>query len=208
MRVLERHARDVEAAGDGAHLLVGELVDAADGLVDGSHDHVLQHIDVLGIEGIGIDGEVDELHLAVDGHLDGQRRLGRRRGAAVRRIAACAVTATTTATGLQFEDTIVGGSDEARKGQNVTVHYTGWLYNNGVQGAKFDSSKDRNDPFVFSLGAGMVIRGWDEGVQGMKIGGARTLIIPAELGYGARGAGGVIPPNATLKFDVELLGVK
>ena len=115
---------------------------------------------------------------------------------------------TTTATGLQFEDTIEGGRDEARKGQNVTVHYTGWLYNNGVQGAKFDSSKDRNDPFVFSLGAGMVIRGWDEGVQGMKIGGARTLIIPAELGYGARGAGGVIPPNATLKFDVELLGVK
>ena len=115
---------------------------------------------------------------------------------------------TTTATGLQFEDTIVGGGDEARKGQNVTVHYTGWLYTNGVQGAKFDSSKDRNDPFVFSLGAGMVIRGWDEGVQGMKIGGARTLIIPAELGYGARGAGGVIPPNATLKFDVELLGVK
>ena len=115
---------------------------------------------------------------------------------------------TTTATGLQFEDTIVGDGDEARKGQNVTVHYTGWLYNNGVQGAKFDSSKDRNDPFVFSLGAGMVISGWDEGVQGMKIGGARTLIIPAELGYGARGAGGVIPPNATLKFDVELLGVK
>ena len=114
---------------------------------------------------------------------------------------------TTTATGLQFEDTIVGDGDEARKGQNVTVHYTGWLYNNGVQGAKFDSSKDRNDPFVFSLGAGMVIRGWDEGVQGMKIGGARTLIIPAELGYGARGAGGVIPPNATLLFEVDLLAV-
>ena len=115
---------------------------------------------------------------------------------------------TTTATGLQYEDTVVGDGAEALKGQSVTVHYTGWLYNNGVQGAKFDSSKDRNDPFVFALGAGMVIRGWDEGVQGMKIGGARTLIIPAELGYGARGAGGVIPPNATLKFDVELLGVK
>ena len=114
---------------------------------------------------------------------------------------------TTTTTGLQFEDTTVGTGEEASKGQSVTVHYTGWLYNDEVQGAKFDSSKDRNDPFVFSLGAGMVIRGWDEGVQGMKIGGARTLIIPAALGYGARGAGGAIPPNATLKFDVELLGL-
>jgi FKBP-type peptidyl-prolyl cis-trans isomerase FkpA len=113
---------------------------------------------------------------------------------------------TTTATGLQYEDTTEGSGAVATKGQSVTVHYTGWLYNNGVQGAKFDSSKDRNDPFVFQLGAGMVIRGWDEGVAGMKVGGARTLIIPAELGYGARGAGGVIPPNATLKFDVELLG--
>ena len=114
---------------------------------------------------------------------------------------------TTTPTGLQFEDTTTGDGAEARKGQNVTVHYTGWLYKDGQQGAKFDSSKDRNDPFVFALGAGMVIRGWDEGVQGMKIGGKRTLIIPAELGYGARGAGGVIPPNATLKFDVELLAL-
>ena len=113
----------------------------------------------------------------------------------------------TTASGLQFEDTIVGNGPEATPGQNVTVHYTGWLFNDGVQGAKFDSSKDRNDPFVFSLGAGMVIRGWDEGVAGMKVGGARTLLIPAALGYGARGAGGVIPPNATLKFDVELLGL-
>ncbi|CAM4375705.1 MAG: FKBP-type peptidyl-prolyl cis-trans isomerase [Comamonas sp.] len=113
----------------------------------------------------------------------------------------------TTASGLQFEDTVVGEGAEARAGQSVTVHYTGWLYNNGVQGAKFDSSKDRNDPFVFPLGAGMVIKGWDEGVQGMKVGGQRTLLIPSELGYGARGAGGVIPPNATLKFDVELLAL-
>jgi FKBP-type peptidyl-prolyl cis-trans isomerase FkpA len=113
----------------------------------------------------------------------------------------------TTASGLQYEDTVVGSGDEATSGQNVTVHYTGWLYNNDTQGAKFDSSKDRNDPFQFSLGAGMVIRGWDEGVAGMKVGGSRTLIIPAALGYGARGAGGVIPPNATLKFDVELLGL-
>ena len=114
---------------------------------------------------------------------------------------------TTTPSGLQIEDTQAGTGAEARKGQTVTVHYTGWLYNDGVQGAKFDSSRDRNDPFVFGLGAGMVIKGWDEGVQGMKIGGQRTLIIPPEMGYGARGAGGVIPPNATLKFDVELLGV-
>jgi len=108
---------------------------------------------------------------------------------------------------MQYEDTTVGEGAEATKGQNVSVHYTGWLYNNGEQGAKFDSSRDRNDPFEFALGAGMVIKGWDEGVQGMKIGGQRTLIIPAALGYGARGAGGVIPPNATLKFDVELLKV-
>lgn len=113
----------------------------------------------------------------------------------------------TTPSGLQYEDTTVGSGDEARAGQQVTVHYTGWLYSNGVQGAKFDSSKDRRDPFVFALGAGMVIRGWDEGVAGMKVGGARTLIIPPDLGYGARGAGGVIPPNATLVFEVELLAV-
>ena len=110
-------------------------------------------------------------------------------------------------TGLQTIDTQPGTGAEARKGQTVTVHYTGWLYQNGQQGAKFDSSRDRNDPFRFALGAGMVIRGWDEGVAGMKVGGKRTLIIPPELGYGARGAGGVIPPNATLKFDVELLAV-
>ncbi len=118
-----------------------------------------------------------------------------------------AMAMTTTPSGLQYEDTVTGTGAEAKAGQDVTVHYTGWLYNNGVQGAKFDSSKDRNDPFQFSLGAGMVIRGWDEGVAGMKIGGSRTLIIPAALGYGARGAGGVIPPNATLKFEVELLGL-
>lgn len=113
----------------------------------------------------------------------------------------------TTSSGLQYEDSVVGSGALATKGQNVTVHYTGWLYTDGVQGAKFDSSRDRNDPFVFALGAGMVIRGWDEGVAGMQPGGQRTLIIPAALGYGARGAGGVIPPNATLKFDVELLAV-
>jgi len=109
--------------------------------------------------------------------------------------------------GLSYEDTIIGSGEVARKGQSVTVHYTGWLFNDGVQGSKFDSSKDRKDPFVFSLGAGMVIAGWDEGVAGMQVGGARTLIIPPDLGYGARGAGGVIPPNATLKFDVELLAL-
>lgn len=111
----------------------------------------------------------------------------------------------TTPSGLQYLDTTVGTGGEAKKGQHVHVHYTGWLFHDGVQGAKFDSSKDRGEPFAFSLGAGMVIKGWDEGVAGMQIGGARTLIIPADLGYGARGAGGVIPPNATLKFDVELL---
>ncbi|HTL15158.1 MAG TPA: FKBP-type peptidyl-prolyl cis-trans isomerase [Thermomonas sp.] len=113
---------------------------------------------------------------------------------------------TTTASGLQYEDTVTGTGPEARPGHNVTVHYTGWLYQDGQQGAKFDSSKDRGEPFIFPLGGGMVIKGWDEGVQGMKEGGTRTLIIPPGLGYGARGAGGVIPPNATLKFEVELLG--
>ncbi|MDH4479772.1 MAG: FKBP-type peptidyl-prolyl cis-trans isomerase [Rhodoferax sp.] len=111
----------------------------------------------------------------------------------------------TSNSGLQYLDTVVGEGELAIVGKNVTVHYTGWLFNDGEQGAKFDSSKDRNDPFVFRLGAGQVIQGWDEGVAGMKVGGSRTLIIPASLGYGARGAGGVIPPNATLKFDVELL---
>lgn len=113
----------------------------------------------------------------------------------------------TTDSGLQFEDTTVGSGEEAKAGQRVAVHYTGWLYADGVKGAKFDSSKDRGDPFLFGLGEGMVIRGWDEGVQGMKVGGTRVLVIPADLGYGARGAGGVIPPNATLMFEVDLLGV-
>lgn len=113
----------------------------------------------------------------------------------------------TTPSGLQYEDTIAGSGAEARAGQHVTVHYTGWLYQNGQAGKKFDSSKDRNEPFAFSLGAGQVIKGWDEGVQGMQMGGTRRLVIPPELGYGARGASGVIPPNATLLFVVELLGV-
>ena len=114
----------------------------------------------------------------------------------------------TTPSGLQYEDTVVGDGATAASGQHVTVHYTGWLYQDGAAGRKFDSSKDRGQPFEFSLGAGMVIRGWDEGVAGMKVGGKRTLVIPPQLGYGARGAGGVIPPNATLKFDVELLSTR
>ena len=105
--------------------------------------------------------------------------------------------------GLIVEDINIGDGAAAAAGQKVTVHYTGWLTN----GAKFDSSKDRNDPFVFPLGGGRVIKGWDEGVQGMKVGGKRKLTIPPALGYGARGAGSVIPPNATLVFEVELLGV-
>ncbi len=117
------------------------------------------------------------------------------------------MTTITTPSGLQYTDTTVGSGAAATPGHEVTVHYTGWLYSNGAKGGKFDSSCDRNDPFEFSLGVGMVIRGWDEGVAGMKVGGQRTLIIPPELGYGARGAGGVIPPNATLMFDVELLAV-
>jgi FKBP-type peptidyl-prolyl cis-trans isomerase FkpA len=104
---------------------------------------------------------------------------------------------------LVIEELVVGSGDAAASGQKVTVHYTGWLTN----GTKFDSSKDRNEPFVFGLGKGQVIRGWDEGVQGMKVGGKRKLTIPPAMGYGARGAGGVIPPNATLVFEVELLGV-
>jgi FKBP-type peptidyl-prolyl cis-trans isomerase len=108
---------------------------------------------------------------------------------------------------LSIEDLVVGQGDTASSGQHVTVHYTGWLDNNGNKGAKFDSSRDRNEPFTFPLGRGQVIKGWDQGVAGMKVGGKRLLTIPPDLGYGARGAGGVIPPNATLVFEVELLGV-
>ncbi len=108
-----------------------------------------------------------------------------------------------TDSGLKYEDLIPGDGDVATAGQSVSVHYTGWLTN----GSKFDSSVDRNQPFSFMLGKGMVIRGWDEGVQGMLVGGKRKLTIPPHLGYGAAGAGGVIPPNATLIFDVELLAV-
>jgi FKBP-type peptidyl-prolyl cis-trans isomerase FkpA len=110
---------------------------------------------------------------------------------------------TTTESGLQIEEIKVGGGDTATSGQFVSVHYTGWLTN----GTKFDSRKDRDEPFEFPLGQHTVIAGWDEGVQGMKIGGVRKLTIPPQLGYGARGAGGVIPPNATLVFEVELLDI-
>jgi peptidylprolyl isomerase len=114
----------------------------------------------------------------------------------------------TTASGLQITDIKAGTGATPKKGQICVMHYTGWLYENGVKGKKFDSSVDRGEPFEFPIGAGRVIAGWDEGVATMKVGGKRTLIIPPALGYGARGAGGVIPPNATLIFDVELLGVK
>ena len=110
---------------------------------------------------------------------------------------------TTTASGLMIEEVVVGSGAEAKAGMRVSVHYTGWLTN----GSKFDSSKDRNEAFEFGLGQRQVIAGWDEGVQGMKVGGTRKLTIPPALGYGARGAGGVIPPNATLLFEVELLAV-
>ena len=110
----------------------------------------------------------------------------------------------TTASGLQYTDTKVGTGASPKTGQTAVVHYTGWL----LDGTKFDSSRDRGQPFQFALGRGQVIKGWDEGVATMKVGGTRTLIIPPELGYGSRGAGGVIPPNATLKFDVELLEVR
>jgi len=113
--------------------------------------------------------------------------------------------ANTTPSGLIINDTVVGTGKIAVAGQNVTVHYTGWLFYGGERGKKFDSSKDRGTPFEFALGGGQVIKGWDEGVQGMRIGGSRTLTILPELGYGARGAGGAIPPNATLIFEVELL---
>jgi FKBP-type peptidyl-prolyl cis-trans isomerase FkpA len=113
------------------------------------------------------------------------------------------MTTTKTASGLTIEELEPGAGDEAKAGHKVSVHYTGWL----TSGTKFDSSHDRKEAFSFSLGRGQVIRGWDEGVQGMKVGGKRKLTIPPELGYGARGAGGVIPPNATLVFEVQLLKV-
>ncbi len=115
---------------------------------------------------------------------------------------------TTTSTGLGIIDTKVGTGPSPKPGQTVVVHYTDWLYEGGKRGKKFDSSVDRGQPFEFPLGKGQVIAGWDQGVATMKVGGKRTLIIPPSLGYGANGAGGVIPPNATLIFDVELLGVK
>jgi peptidylprolyl isomerase len=116
--------------------------------------------------------------------------------------------ATTTPDGLQIIDLKVGTGASPKPGQTAVVHYTGWLYVNGKKSDKFDSSVDRNEPFEFKIGMHQVIAGWDEGVATMKVGGKRTLIIPPALGYGARGAGGVIPPNATLMFDVELLAVK
>jgi peptidylprolyl isomerase len=117
-------------------------------------------------------------------------------------------TAMTTASGLQIIDAKVGTGAAPKPGQICVMHYTGWLYEDGKKGKKFDSSVDRNEPFEFPIGQRKVIAGWDEGVASMKVGGKRTLIIPPALGYGARGAGGVIPPNATLIFDVELLNVK
>jgi FKBP-type peptidyl-prolyl cis-trans isomerase len=126
-------------------------------------------------------------------------------------IQAAPIMETNNMTELIKTDVKLGTGDLATPGKNVSVHYTGWLYDAAAtdhHGKKFDSSRDRNEPFEFPLGAGHVIKGWDQGVEGMKVGGQRTLVIPANMGYGARGAGGVIPPNATLIFDVELLGVK
>jgi len=122
--------------------------------------------------------------------------------------AADAQPVTTTPSGLKIIDIIVGPGPSPKPGQTCVMNYTGWLYDNGKKGAKFDSSLDRSQPFSFPIGKHQVIAGWDEGVATMKVGGKRTLIIPPELGYGARGAGGVIPPNTTLIFDVELLSVK
>lgn len=175
---------------------------------------------------------VDDVEFLLDArqrviHVRSASRLGkgdlgtnRRRVEAIRALLAAAMPAAkpddtgskpmelkTLPSGLQYEDVTIGEGAEARAGVHVSVHYTGWLYENGKAGRKFDSSKDRNEPFSFPLGAGHVIKGWDEGVAGMRVGGKRRLVIPAELGYGARGAGGVIPPNATLVFEVELLGV-
>jgi peptidylprolyl isomerase len=113
-----------------------------------------------------------------------------------------------TSSGLEYEDTTVGTGASPTRGQTCVMHYTGWLWENGAKGKKFDSSHDRNKPFTFPIGQGRVIKGWDEGVASMKVGGKRKLIIPAHLGYGDRGAGGVIPPGATLIFEVELLGIR
>jgi len=114
---------------------------------------------------------------------------------------------TTKPSGLKYADLAIGKGQEAKAGDTVKVDYTGWLYQKGTRGAKFDSSKDRNKPFIFTIGQGKVIKGWEEGVKGMKVGGKRELIIPPALGYGARGFG-PIPPNSTLDFEIELLGVK
>jgi peptidylprolyl isomerase len=115
---------------------------------------------------------------------------------------------TTSPSGLSHEDTVVGTGESPRPGQTCMMHYTGWLWVDGTKGSKFDSSLDRGRPFSFSIGRGQVIKGWDEGVASMKVGGKRTLLIPPDLGYGSRGAGGVIPPDATLLFEVELLELK
>jgi len=115
---------------------------------------------------------------------------------------------TETPSGLQYEDTVAGTGREATTQRTCVMHYTGWLWTDGAKGAVFDTSLNRGSPFAFRLGTGQVIRGWDEGVAGMKVGGKRTLLIPPDLGYGARGAGGVIPPNATLLFEVVLLEVR
>jgi len=115
---------------------------------------------------------------------------------------------TKTPSGLEYMDTVVGTGASPKPAQKCVMHYTGWLYENNAKGKKFDSSLDRGQPFEFQIGLGMVIKGWDEGVATMKVGGKRTLVIPPSIGYGARGAGGVIPPNATLLFEVELVGLK
>jgi peptidylprolyl isomerase len=129
-------------------------------------------------------------------------------GAPTTALAQAAGATVTTPSGLKITDTVVGTGATPKPGQICVMHYTGWLYQNGAKGQKFDSSVDRGRPFEFPIGQRQVIAGWDEGVATMKVGGKRTLVIPPELGYGARGAGGVIPPNATLIFDVELLGLK
>jgi peptidylprolyl isomerase len=121
---------------------------------------------------------------------------------------ASSMAMTATSSGLNYEDDLLGSGESPRNGQTCVMHYTGWLWENEAKGKKFDSSLDRGRPFSFTLGVGQVIRGWDEGVASMKVGGKRRLLIPADLGYGARGAGGVIPPNAALLFEVELLEIR